>query len=67
MNGVGDRGEVAGLGAVAIDEGFLPFENGFDEAGDDGGIGGIGALPRTEDIEIAEGDAGDAVATGVGP
>jgi len=52
-----DVREVTALQAVAVDARRLAVQEGLDEAGNDGGIGGIRALPRTEDVEVAQGHA----------
>lgn len=56
MDDVVDVGEVAGLLAVAVDEGGFAGGDGFGEGGDDGGVGGVGVLARAEDVEVTEGD-----------
>src|SRR5208337_4379787 len=61
LDGVFDKGEVAGLLAVAIDERLTVLEEGGSEAGKYAGIGRIRVLPRAEDVEVPERNALEAV------
>lgn len=51
-----DIGEVAAVGAVAIDNGRFVAHELFHEQRDDGGVGAVGILPAAEDVEIAQPD-----------
>lgn len=60
-NDVCDVDEIAGLFAIAIDDGGTVGHDGFDEFGDDRGVGGRGRLAGSVDIELAQGDGFESV------
>lgn len=54
LDGVIDEGEVAGLLAVAVDDGTLAVEHEVDELRDDRSVVAVGVLARAEDVEVPE-------------
>src|SRR4029077_12265209 len=62
LDDVGDVAEIAAGGAVAIDEDGGVFNHRGDPLGNDGGVGAVGVLARTEDVEVTQADALDPVA-----
>ena len=56
MHHVGHEREIARLQAVAVDHRTLPAEHGRDEQRNDGRVGAVGVLPRSEDVEVADAD-----------
>lgn len=59
-----DGDEIAGLGAVAINGDRLVAQGAVDEDGDGGGVGAGRVLAGTEDVEVTEGDGGEAAGIG---
>jgi len=61
LDDVLDVGVVAGEGAVAVDGGRDVADEGLGEERDDRGVGAVRVLARTEDVEVAQADGGQAV------
>src|SRR5690606_15684349 len=66
MHGVGDVGEIAAGGAVAVNGRPLACKEVAGEGGDDAGVGAVGVLPRAEDVEVAKANGIHLVDGGVG-
>ena len=60
-----DIGEVAALLAITIDAALLTADEKLDELRENGGIGPVGVLSASEDIEISQAVGVEAVVTGV--
>ena len=65
VDGVVDEGKIAAKGSVAVEGGCNVVFEALEELRDDGGIGSVGALSGSEDVEVPESDHLNVVQFGV--